>query len=214
MDEMKEIQSMGSGSACVEQQRLTVQDLMVLLHDLVYILAAVALTFMFFFRLVTVDGDSMYPTLCNQDQVVMLCGIWCGTLEQGDIVVARAPDFSAEPLVKRIVALEGDTVDIDFEAGCVCVNGQVLYEAYVPEPTYLEFQGSGVTFPLQVEEGCVFLLGDNRNVSYDSRYSLIGQVDERNILGKVVFLAFPGRDHSSGQRNFQRIGMIEQEAQS
>lgn len=214
MDELKRKQSMESVPVSGDQQKLTVQDLMVLMHDLVYILAAVAVLFMFFFRLVSVDGDSMYPTLCNQDQVIMLCGMWYTNPQPGDIVVARVPDFSSEPLVKRIVAVEGDIVDIDFESGSVSVNGQLLQEEYVPEPTYLDFKESGTAFPLQVEEGCVFLLGDNRNVSYDSRYSLIGQVDERNILGKVVFLAFPGRDYSSGQREFCRIGMMEQEEQS
>ena len=193
-----------------DEQKLTVEDLMILLHDLVYILAAVALTFMFFFRLVTVDGDSMYPTLCNQDQVIMLCGMWYSDPEAGDIVVARAPDFSPEPLVKRVVAVEGDTVDIDFASGSVSVNGQVLQEEYVPEPTYQHFEEEGLSFPLQVEEGCVFLLGDNRNVSIDSRYSLIGQVDERNILGKVVFLAFPGPDHIAHQRDYHRIGWMEE----
>ena len=213
MDELQVNQSVESSSVAA-QQKLTVEDLMILMHDLVYILAAVALTFMFFFRLVTVDGDSMYPTLCNQDQVIMLCGIWYSDPSPGDIVVARAPDFSSDPLVKRIVAVEGDTVDIDFVSGSVSVNGQVLHEEYVPEPTYRDFEESGLQFPLKVEEGCVFLLGDNRNVSYDSRYSLIGQVDQRNILGKVVFLAFPGPDYFSGQRDYHRIGMMEQEAES
>jgi len=194
------------------QEKLTVQDLMVLLHDLVYILGAVALVFMFLFRLVTVDGESMYPTLCNQDQVIMLSGIWYGEPLAGDIVVVRAPAFSPEPLIKRIVAVEGDVVDIDFSCGTVTVNGAVLQEEYVPEPTYRDFADSGVTFPLEVEKGCVFLLGDNRNVSYDSRYNLIGQVDQRNILGKVFFLAYPGKNADTGKRDFGRIGAIEQEA--
>lgn len=214
MDELQVDLNMESMHASGEQQKLTVQDLMIMLHDLVYILAAVALTFMFFFRLVTVDGDSMYPTLCNQDQVIMLCGSWYYEPAAGDIVVARAPDFSSEPLVKRIVAVEGDTVDIDFVSGTVSVNGQVLSEEYIPEPTYRDFADAGMEFPLKVEEGCVFLLGDNRNVSYDSRFAPIGQVDERNILGKVVFLAFPGQDHVSGRRDFHRIGIMEQEALS
>ena len=195
-------------------QKLTVQDLLIMLHDLVYILCTVALVFMFFFRLVTVEGDSMYPTLCNQDQVIMLSGIWYAEPAAGDIVVARAPAFSSDPLIKRIVAVEGDTVDIDFLSGSVSVNGELLEEEYIPEPTYRDFEDSGLTFPLQVEDGCVFLLGDNRNMSYDSRYGLIGQVDSRNIIGKVIFLAFPGQDQMTGQRDFHRIGTMEQEAKS
>lgn len=205
---MEEVKTAESEAAA--EQKLTVEDLMILLHDIVYILCAVALTFMFFFRLVTVDGDSMYPTLCNQDQVIMLCGMWYSDPAAGDIVVARAPEFSTEPLVKRIVAVGGDTVDIDYDSGCVSVNGKLLQEEYIPEPTFRNFEDHGLTFPLEVEEGCVFLLGDNRNVSYDSRFSLIGQVDERNILGKVVFLAFPGQDHILHQREFHRIGWMEE----
>lgn len=191
--------------------KLSVRDLMVIVHDLVYILGAVALVFVFFFRIITVDGESMYPTLCDQDQVVMLSGIWYTEPARGDIVVARAPSFSAEPIIKRVVAVEGDTVDIDFSAGYVSVNGEILEEEYIPEPTFRDFEDAGLSFPLEISEGCVFLLGDNRNVSYDSRFHLIGQVDRRNILGKVVFLAFPGRDHISGGREFSRVGFIEQE---
>ena len=191
--------------------KLTRQDLMIILHDLVYILSAVAVIFMFFFRVVTVEGDSMNPTLCNRDRVIMLSGIWYDDPAAGDIVVARIPSFSAEPLIKRIIAVEGDTVDIDYAAGNVLVNGESLQEAYIPEPTFRDFEEAGLTFPQEIGEGCVFLLGDNRNMSYDSRFYLIGQVDRRNILGKVVFLAFPGRSAASGRMEYSRIGMIEQE---
>ena len=156
----------------------------------------------------------MYPTLCNQDQVIMLSEIWYDAPQPGDIVVARAPSFSTEPLVKRIVAVEGDLVDYDPKSGLIRVNGETLHEAHIPLSTFQDYDAAGLLFPIVVEEGCVFLLGDNRSVSYDSRFSLIGQVDSRNILGKVVFLAFPGRDHISGQRDYSRIGMTEQEGSS
>lgn len=213
---MEKLQSVKteSFSSMEESQKLTIHDLMIMLHDLVYILCAVALVFMFFFRLVTVDGDSMYPTLCHQDQVIMLSGLWYDEPAPGDVVVVRAPAFSSEPLIKRIVAVEGDTVDIDFVSGEVSVNGVVLKEEYIPEPTFRDFEEAGMAYPIEIEKGCVFLLGDNRNVSYDSRFHLIGQVDTRNILGKVVFLAFPGLDHESGQREYHRIGMMEQEGVS
>lgn len=214
MKERKEKKSGGQETDISGEQKLTVRDLMIMLHDLVYILGAVAVVFMFFFRLVTVDGDSMYPTLCDQDRVIMLSSLWYTEPASGDIVVAHAPDFSGEPLIKRIIAVEGDTVDIDFESGSVFVNGARLEEEYIPEPTFQDFSTDGMVFPLQIGEGCVFLMGDNRNVSYDSRFRQIGQVDVRNLLGKVIFLAFPGRDHVTGQREFHRIGSMEQEAQS
>ena len=196
------------------EQELAVRDLMVMLHDLVYILGTVALVFIFFFRLVTVEGDSMYPTLCNQDRIIMLTRVWYTEPAPGDIVVARAPAFSADPLIKRVIAVEGDTVDIDSKTGDILVNGAVLPGQEQTEAARMDLGPDAISFPLQVGEGCVFLLGDNRDVSYDSRFCLIGQVDERNILGKVVFLGFPGPDHRSGQREFHRVGWIGQEADS
>ena len=191
-----------SQEASVQESAFGVEDLMTLLHDLVYILGTVALVFVFFFRVVTVDGDSMCPTLRDRDKVLLLSSIWYGDPQTGDIVVARIPAFSSEPIVKRVIAVGGDVVDIDFDTGQVFVNGQVLEEAYIPEPTRRDFGQQGTDFPLTVEPGCVFLMGDNRNESYDSRFEKIGQVDERNILGRVIFLMIPGSDWS-------RIGTID-----
>lgn len=170
-----------------EQTRLGfgIEDLMTLLHDLVYILATVAIVFGFFVRVVTVDGDSMLPTLEDRDHVIMLNYLPYGEPQRGDVVVARIPGFSPDPIVKRVIAVSGDEVDIDFSGGTVSVNGEILCEDYISGPTNLHFGGDGVTFPLTVEDGCVFLMGDNRNDSYDSRYSPIGQVDTRYILGCV-----------------------------
>lgn len=208
MDEQKMMESVESNPSVSEPQGLNTQDFMIMLHDIVYIVSAVALVFMFFFRLVTVEGDSMYPTLCNQDRVIMLGGIWYDEPAAGDIVVARAPEFSEDSLIKRIVAVAGDVVDIDFQTGAVSVNGELLQQETLPEPVCLDFKQSAVDFPMQVDDGCVFLLGDNMAVSYDSRYRLIGQVDQRNILGRVIYLAFPGCDHISGQRELGRIGWM------
>lgn len=185
-----------------------VEDLMVLLHDLVYILGTVALIFMFFFRVITVDGESMMPTLQDQDDLVLLSNLWYQDPQSGDVVVARIPEFSPGPIVKRVIAVEGDVVDIDFEEGTVSVNGCTLEEDYIMEPTYRSFAEAETEFPLVVEPGCVFLLGDNRNVSYDSRYAPIGQVDKRNILGKVIFLILPGSDQETHVRDLERIGRI------
>lgn len=181
---------------------------LVLCHDLVYILAAVLLLFTFFIRMSQVEGGSMNPTLVNHDRMLLLSNVWYSEPRRGDIVVATVPEFSAEPIVKRVIAVAGDTVDIDFERGIVYVNGKALDEPYILAPTRNDFGSEGVAYPLVVEKDHVFLMGDNRNDSYDSRYSSIGQVDERRILGKVFFLTLPGKDPDTGKRDFSRFGFI------
>lgn len=183
-------------------------DGMLLLHDLVYILAIVVIIFTFFVRLSKVEGDSMNPTLVNQDRMLLLSSVWYQKPERGDIVVARIPSFSKDPIVKRVIAVEGDTVDIDFENGIVYVNKEALEEPYISELTYRQFYDEGMTFPVTIEKNHVFLMGDNRNESYDSRYASIGQVDQRCILGKAILLAFPGRNSTTGNWDLSRFGLV------
>ena len=184
-------------------------DWLILCHDLVYILAAVVLIFTFFVRMSRVEGNSMNPTLVNHDRMLLLSNVWYTDPQRGDIVVATVPAFSSEPIVKRIIAVEGDTVDIDFTLGVVYVNGVALEEPYIQEPTLTDFGSEGMSFPLVVENDHVFLMGDNRNDSYDSRYRAIGQVDQRCILGKVFFLTMPGVDPATGKRDFGRFGLTD-----
>ena len=178
-------------------------------HDLVYILAVVVLLFTFFIRLSRVNGDSMYPTLVHEDRMLLLSSVWYQNPQRGDIVVARVQEFSKEPIVKRVIAVEGDTVDIDFDRGIVYVNGEALQEDYINELTTRQFYGEGITFPVTIEENHVFLMGDNRNDSYDSRYASIGQVDCRQILGKAMMIVFPGEDQVTDSREFSRLGPVD-----
>ena len=160
------------------------------LHDLVYILAAILVVFTFFVRIVVVSGSSMFDTLADGDYLLLVNSPLCGKLEQGDIVVAGMERFkNGEPIVKRVIATEGQLVDIDFSAGKVYVDGIELDEDYIYTLTTI---AEGMQFPLVVEEGCVFLMGDNRNDSMDSRDPVIGQVDTREILGKAVLPLLPG----------------------
>ena len=160
------------------------------LHDVVYILAVVLLLFTFCVRVVIVSGSSMFSTLADGDCLVLLNRPLCGELEQGDIVVASMERFrDGEAIVKRVIATEGQTVDIDFHQGIVYVDGVALEEDYIYSPTNM---AEGMEFPLVVKEGCLFLMGDNRMDSRDSRAPEIGQVDEREILGRAIFLAMPG----------------------
>lgn len=184
-------------------------DWLVMCHDLVYILTTVLLIFTFFIRMSRVEGGSMNPTLVNHDRTLLLSGVWYTEPRRGDVVVASVPGFSPDLIVKRVIAVEGDTVNIDFAQGIVYVNGEALDEPYINEPTYNDFGANGVEFPLVVEKNHVFLMGDNRNDSYDSRYRAIGQVDERCILGKVIFLTMPGKDPDTGKRDFSRFGLTD-----
>ncbi len=176
------------------------------LHDVVYILALLLVVFTFCMRVVIVSGSSMFSTLVDGDYLLLINRPLCGELEQGDIVVASMERFKGgEPIVKRVIATEGQTVDIDFRAGVVYVDGEALQEDYIYTPTHLS---EGMEFPLVVQEGCLFLMGDNRGDSRDSRAPEIGLVDEREILGRAVFLMLPGtgRGEYTVERDMGRIG--------
>ena len=176
------------------------------LHDLVFGLVGVLVVFMFLFRMVVVSGPSMMQTLQDGDSLILLSNVIYTNPKYGDIVVASKESFkNGEPIIKRVIATEGQTVDIDFELGIVYVDGVALHESYVNTPTNL-FEGT--TFPLVVEEGHVFVLGDNRNDSMDSRSTQIGQIDKRELLGKAIFLVLPGEDAVTEKRDFKRIGAL------
>ena len=182
------------------------KNILLYLHDLVYMLAVVVVLFLVF-RVVIVSGPSMYDTLLDGDCLLMVSNVFYNDPEQGDIVVISKESFDdGEPIVKRIIAIEGQIVDIDFEDGIVYVDGVALEEPYTHTPTNLD---EGVSFPLTVAPGCVFVMGDNRNSSKDSRSPEIGLVDCREILGKAIFLLYPGTHDGEHTRQFSRIGAIE-----
>ena len=171
---------------------------------IIFALVFCVLLFVFGARMVNVVGHSMVPTLEQNDKVIISNLFYHP--KQGDIVVLRKQTLMQEPIVKRIIATEGQTVDIDFNLGQVYVDGELLDEDYINDYTYRE---EGTVFPLTVPEGEVFLMGDNRNHSNDSRDSSLGTVDTRLLIGKAVFLVFPGRDYLTEQREFGRIGLLQ-----
>ena len=180
------------------------------LYEWVQALVAVVLcavvVFAFAARLVLVSGPSMRETLQDQDCLVVLNPLLCGSFGAGDIVIIRRETFrDGEPIVKRIIATECQRVDIDFDAGVVYVDGAALEEDYIRQPTYLE---EGLEFPCTVPEGCVFVMGDNRNDSDDSRDPNLGPVDTREILGQAVFLLYPGMTAGTWERDLSRIGPL------
>ncbi len=150
----------------------------------------VLVVFTFLFRAVGVDGDSMVPTL-NDGDWIAVSGMMFTDLEYGDIVVVTQPWERNVPIVKRVIGVGGDTVDIDFDTGDVSVNGTVIEEKYINEKT---LTGYDVQFPVVVPEGKIFVMGDNRNISLDSRSSKIGMIDERYVLGRTLFRFHPISD--------------------
>lgn len=156
------------------------------LDSVVYALVGIAVVFALLFRVVGVSGESMNPTLDSGDWLTVKAVNT--SYERGDIVVITQPNSLNEPLIKRIIAVEGDVIDINFAQGTVKINGEIINEPYIAEPTERMFD---VAFPTTVPEGCVFVMGDNRNNSLDSRSSSIGFIDTRYILGKTEIRLYP-----------------------
>ena len=184
------------------------ESVMIFLHDTIALFAVVMVIFVLLFRIVVVSGSSMYNTLWHNDYLLVMSSVICGEPEAGDIIVASKDSFNdGEPIIKRVIATEGQVVDIDFEQGVVYVDGVALEEDYTYTPTNIS---EGVAFPLTVAEGCIFAMGDNRNRSRDSRYPDIGMIDRREILGKAVFLLIPGNGDEGNRapRDFSRIGVL------
>ena len=181
-------------------------SILLYLHDFVTWLVAILLVFLLLLRVVVVSGPSMNATLVHGDYLLLINNVFYQNPKQGDIIVAAQSSYhGGEPIIKRVIATEGQWVNIDFETGVVYVNGTALDEPYTNTPTNLY---EGVDFPLMVDDGCIFVLGDNRNASKDSRSPEIGQIDKREILGKAVFLFLPGKDPVTNEMNFKRIGAL------
>lgn len=150
--------------------------------------AVIVMIFIFSFvaRTTQVSGISMVPTLLHQDMLVISrVGM---QPDYGDIVVITKPNSSEETLIKRVIATEGQEIDIDFSAGAVYVDGMKIDEPYINMPTQMSLDQ---TFPVTVPQGHVFVMGDNRNYSLDSRSTGVGMIDTRYILGRVVWRLLP-----------------------
>lgn len=168
-----------------------------------YALAAMMVLFLFVFRLVTVDGDSMRTTLTNGDKLIISNLFY--TPETGDIVVINPENHgdADEPIIKRVIATEGQTVRIDFENWAVYVDGVKLDEPYIQDMMEIEKQRWGEETPMDgtnvpkykkeftVGDNKVFVMGDNRNNSKDSRSREYGEMGVNRILGKVIFRLMP-----------------------
>ncbi len=155
-------------------------------ESLVTALLCITILFTFFVRTIGVKGTSMVQTLQDGDYLIVSRLFY--EPEPGDIVVLTKKTFMEDSIVKRVIAVEGQEVDIDFNLGVVYIDGVMQNERYVNTPTNRDL---GMTFPQVVPEGCVFVLGDNRNGSSDSRDPDLGMVDKSLIVGHVLLRIWP-----------------------
>jgi len=164
----------------------------------------VMLLFFFVGRQISIDGPSMMQTLHDTDRVLITQQYT--EPKNGDIVIIHTVAYGSTPIVKRVIAVAGQTIDYDYETNTVLVDGVAISEPYVNNPP-MNHWIEDADGQLVVPEGFVFVMGDNRNNSTDSRSSDIGFVDTRNIVGTVHFNIFPAKN-SSGAREWSRFGII------
>ena len=162
------------------------EDMLDWLEMLITVFFAVVLVFTFIFRIAIVDGESMVPTLEDKDKLVVSHLFY--EPEDGDVVIVNSKGLG-KVIVKRVIATENQTVDVDYSEGKVYVDGQLLDEPYINEPTITDFGFHN--YPVTVPAGHVFVMGDNRNHSTDGRAESVGFVDKSDIMGKAVFRIWP-----------------------
>ncbi len=187
-----------------------INDLTDMAESVLYAVFVVLLMFTFILKIATVDGSSMEPTLSNEDRLIV------STLgyqpESKDIVIIDSNNshlFSdssetevitgeglGKRIVKRIIACEGQTVDIDFQLGKVYVDGVEIYESYIADLTTMDEKA--FEYPITVPKGYLFVMGDNRLRSKDSRHPDIGLINMEDVEGKVVLRISP----------FEKFGVI------
>ena len=165
-------------------------DLFFWLQTFVIVLAVLILMFTFVGRIITVDGPSMLPTLHDKDVLILRSIAY--DPQPGDIVVLTKDfdHYENQPIVKRVIAVGGQSVSIDYRESIVYVDGVALDEPYILDPLMYKPGGDLSIQELEVPEGHVFVMGDNRNNSSDSRHYQLGAIDERYLLGKVVTVLF------------------------
>ncbi len=168
------------------------------LETFAFAFAFVILFFTFIMKVVTVDGSSMFPTLHDGDRLIISNVLY--TPESGDIVVVERKN--ADPIIKRVIATEGQTLDIDFENWVVTVDGEVVDEPYINREHFLAgenmYNYKAYEYPITIGPDCVFVMGDNRNRSMDSRDPQLGQINESQIIGRVLVRIYP----------FNKLGVV------
>ncbi len=188
MEKEREPEKGAPGRRLEKQNEVPGRELYQNVRTLVSVLAVLILVFTFVCRVIVVSGPSMKNTLYNGDTML----VWSlgYSPKQGDVVVLTKRSYQDDSIVKRVIATEGQTVDIDYGSGIVYVDGVALEEDYIREPMLVPSYGEGNNH-LTVPEGCLFVMGDNRNESADSRYPGIGIIDERCVIGRAILVLYP-----------------------
>ncbi len=187
-----------------EKKEQTFKDKIIInFYDFASVIASaivtIAIIFTFVFRVVGVVGTSMVPTLHDGDW--LLVSAYDANPSYGQVIIITQPNWFDEPIVKRIIATENQVVDIDFTTGEVFVDGNLLNEPYINNET---INNEGIEFPLTVPKGCVFVMGDNRQGSTDSRSDKIGFIKEEYIMGVVKYRMF-STDAATGQLKLNKL---------
>jgi len=172
-------------------------DLYYWTQALVMVLIGLVLVCTLLGRVIRVDGSSMVPTLHDGD--LLLLQSLGYEPQQGDVVVLRKPGFpppprDTAPIVKRVIAVGGQHVRVDYESGKVYVDGEPLDDSYILEPMVNRYTPEMNVLDVTVPEGSIYVMGDNRNNSSDSRHQALGAVDERYVLGRVLCVILPLTD--------------------
>ena len=161
------------------------------IYTLIVVSAVAVLVAVLFMPVLRIYGNSMTPTLNEGEIVVSIKG---SNIEHGDVVGVY---YGSKLLIKRCIALEHQWVNID-EAGNVYVDGELIDEPYLTEKAFGE---CNLELPYQVPDGCIFVMGDHRETSIDSRNTSVGSIDKENVVGKIVFRVWPFSEFGSLRSN-------------
>lgn len=174
-------------------KKISMKDIYETAECIIIAFVVIVTLILFVFRAVSVDGDSMLPNMHDGDRIITTNFLY--TPQKGDVVVIDENTNYGKPLIKRVIASEGDKIFIDFATGDVYINDEKLSEEYIYEKIHIQEKDN---VNMVVPQGYVFVMGDNRNNSLDSRDHAIGLVNEKNILGKALLKIYP----------FNNIGVV------